>query len=145
MDVCLLRAKLPSTAFFIKQKWWLSSGASAFIPSCLTVTSYCSMGDEGMWCIRYILLAAVPRVAIDLMEATVSGEWMVETWHAAMETALFCTSVNHSITPGNGGDYIRKRGAARGERLHNFGRTEKRNVLNLLLYLSSRVRRRLLW
>lgn len=28
-----------------------------------------------------------------------SGERVVETWHAAMETALLCTSVNHSITP----------------------------------------------
>lgn len=34
---------------------------------------------------------------------------MVETWHAAMETALLCTSVNHSITP--------ERGQVREERL----------------------------
>lgn len=98
-------------------KLWLFSGASAFIPSSLTVASCCSMDDERRWSLRYILLAVVPRVAINLMEATVSGEWMVETWHAAMETALLCTSVNHSITPDRGGDYIRKRGEARGKRL----------------------------
>lgn len=28
-----------------------------------------------------------------------SGERVVQTWHAAMETALLCTSANHSITP----------------------------------------------
>lgn len=68
-----------------------------------------SVGDESRWRIRHILLAVVPRVAIDLMEATVSGEWVVETWHAAMETALLCTSVNHSITPERGDD-VTKRG-----------------------------------
>lgn len=38
-----------------------------------------------------------------------SGERVVQTWHAAMETALLCTSANHSIAPETGG--------AKGERL----------------------------
>lgn len=33
------------------------------------------------------------------MEAAVSGERMVETGIAAMETAVLCTSVNHGIAP----------------------------------------------
>lgn len=112
MGVCLLGGKLPLKgihSILHSAKLWLFSGASAFIPSSLTVASCCcSMGDEGRWSLRHILLAVVPRVAIDLMEATVSREWMVETGHAAMETALLCTSVNHSITPDRGGDYIRE-------------------------------------
>lgn len=43
------------------------------------------------------------------MEAAVSGERVVETWHAAMETALFCASVNHSVTPERGGGKNKKR------------------------------------
>lgn len=57
------------------------------------------MGDEGRWGLRNISLAAVPRVAVYLMEAAVSRQRVVETWHAAMETALLCSSVNHAITP----------------------------------------------
>lgn len=57
------------------------------------------MGDEGRWGLGYVSLAAVLRVAVYLMEAAVSGEWVIEAWHAAMETALLCTSVNHSVTP----------------------------------------------
>lgn len=114
------------------------------------MASCCSVGDEGRWGLRYILLAVVPRVAIDLMEATVSGEWVVETWHAAMETALLCTSVYHSITPVIRRDDIRKTGEARGERLGlieltTLDRQKNRTSWILLLYLSSRVRRRLPW
>lgn len=43
-----------------------------------------------------------------------SGERVVEAWHAAMETALLCTSVNRRITPDRGG---RKRGEEGGERV----------------------------
>lgn len=61
------------------------------------------MCDEGRWRHRHVSLAAVPRVAVYLMEAAVSGERMVETWIAAMETAMetavLCTSVNHGIAP----------------------------------------------
>lgn len=57
------------------------------------------MCDEGRWRHRHVSLAAVPRVAVYLMEAAVSGERMVETWIAAMETAVLCTSVNHGIAP----------------------------------------------
>lgn len=57
------------------------------------------MCDEGRWRLRHVSLAAVPRVAVYLMEAAVSGERMVETWIAAMETAVLCTSVNHGIAP----------------------------------------------
>lgn len=42
------------------------------------------------------------------MEAAVSGERMVETWIAAMETAVLCTSVNHGIAP-NGGEAMKEK------------------------------------
>lgn len=57
------------------------------------------MCDEGRWRLRYVSLAAVPRVAVYLVEAAVSGEGMVNAWIAAMETALLCTSVNRGIAP----------------------------------------------
>lgn len=87
----------------------LLSGAGAFILSNLAVARRCSVGDERRWGLRYVPLAAVPRVAVYLMEAAVSGERVVETWHAAMETALFCASVNHSVTPERGGGKNKKR------------------------------------
>lgn len=62
------------------------------------------MVDESRRHLGYILLAVVPRVAIDLMEARVSGEWVIQPWRAAMETALLRTSVKHSITPERGSD-----------------------------------------
>lgn len=66
------------------------------------------MCDEGRWGHRHVSLAAVPRVAVYLMEAAVSGERMVETWIAAMETAVLCTSVNHGIAP-NGGEAMKEK------------------------------------
>lgn len=80
------------------------------------------MGDERRWGLRYVSLAAVPRVAVYLMEAAVSGERVVETWHAAMETALFCASVNHSVTPERGGGKNKKdvRGKTWFHLIHNF-------------------------
>lgn len=38
----------------------------------------CSVCDQGRWDLGYIWLAIVPQVAIELMEAAVSGEWAVQ-------------------------------------------------------------------
>lgn len=74
------------------------------------------------------------------MEAAVSGERVVETWHAAMETALLCASTSHSITP--------ERGQARLSVVVSFNSqplTDEEEVTDFLLYLSSLMRRRLPW
>lgn len=73
------------------------SGAGAVILSHSTVTVRGSVRDEGRGGRGHVSVAAVPRVAIYLVEAAVSGERVVETRHAAVEAALLCTSVNHSI------------------------------------------------
>lgn len=67
------------------------------------------MGDESGRGFRYVSLAAVPGVVVYLMEAAVSGEWVVQVRHAAMETACFCTSANHCVAPEQGGKSRRVR------------------------------------
>lgn len=67
------------------------------------------MCDQGRWDLSNILLAIVPRVSIELVETAVSGEGAVQSRQAAMETALLCASVNHSITPEGRGGAKKKR------------------------------------
>lgn len=98
------------------------------------------MCDEGRWGHRHVSLAAVPRVAVYLMEAAVSGERMVETWIAAMETAVLCTSINHGIAP-NGGEAMKEKLSSTDS--HHLRGSE--SIVDFLVYLSSRVCRRLLW
>lgn len=97
------------------------------------------MGDEGRRGLRNVLLAAVPGAPVYLMEAAVSGKWVVEAWHAAMETALLSTSVNHRITP----DGLERETGADLNASESHQLTD--SVLRVLSYLSSRGRRRLLW
>lgn len=54
------------------------SGARVCAGSSLAVASCCSVCDQGSWDLRYILLAFVPQVAIELMETAVSGGWAVQ-------------------------------------------------------------------
>lgn len=67
------------------------------------------MCDQGRWDLGYIWLAIVPQVAIELMEAAVSGEWAVQPRQAAMETAIFRASVNHRVTPERRGGAKKKK------------------------------------
>lgn len=91
------------------------------------------MCDEGRWRLRYVSLAAVPRVAVYLVEAAVSRERMVDAWIAAMETALLCTSVNHGIAP-------ERRSQTRKTEIRSIhAAREKVRAADLTIYLSSRV------
>lgn len=66
------------------------------------------VGDPGRRGLGHILLAAVPQVAVELVETAVSGEWAVQPRQAAMETALLRASVNRSVGPGRrGGAFVR--------------------------------------
>lgn len=78
------------------------SGAGAVVLRIPALTCRGSVCDEGGRGLGDVPLAAVPRVSVYRLRAAVRGERAAETRHAAMETALLCTSVNHSVTPETG-------------------------------------------
>lgn len=63
----------------LKDNVSILSGASVCVGSSLTVASCGSVSDQGRWDLRYIWLAIVPQVAIELLETAVSGEWAVQS------------------------------------------------------------------
>lgn len=96
------------------------------------------MCDEGGWSLRQVSVAAAPRVGVDLMQAAVSGEWVVQTGHAAMETAVLCAAVSHGIAPERAGDRNEDGGVKQKQ-------TKCGNGSFRVWNLSSRVRCKLPW